>query len=148
MSVWYAVLALVNMLAGGFLATSTYGFDPSTTTDLGFAVSIAVLVFGAVMGYVGYRSRRRAERIGLGLLGYATAGLATWTIIATQVFAPSTAQWMVFGSGLGHIAPSLSPGSSRCGDDPGVAPPQAQVDRQNRAGGQWPPARFSLTRRR
>jgi hypothetical protein len=104
MGIWYAVLALVNMLAGGFLVTSTYGFDPGTTTDLGFAVSIAVLVFGIAMGYTGYRSRRKAERVGLGALGYATAGLATWTIIATQVFASSTAQWMVFGSGLGHIA--------------------------------------------
>ena len=104
MGIWYAVLALVNMLAGGFLVTSTYGFDAGTTTDLGFAVSIAVLLIGLAMGYTGYRSRKRAERVGLGLLGYATAGLATWTVIATQVFSSSTAQWMVFGSGLGHIA--------------------------------------------
>jgi hypothetical protein len=104
MGIWYVVLALVNMLAGGFLVTSTYGFDAGTTTDLGFAVSIAVLLFGVAMGYVGYRSRKKGVRYGLGILGYATAGLATWTIIATQVFASSTAQWMVFGSGLGHIA--------------------------------------------
>ena len=103
MGVLYVVLALVNMLAGGFLVTSTYGFDAGTTTDLGFAISIAVLLFGVAMGVVGYRSRKKVERVGLGLLGYATAALATWTIIATQVFAPSTAQWMVFGSGIGHI---------------------------------------------
>ena len=103
MGVLYVVLALVNMLAGGFLVTSTYGFDPGTTTDLGFAISIAVLLFGVAMGVVGYRSRKKVERVGLGLLGYATAGLATWTIIATQVFATTTAQWMVFASGIGHI---------------------------------------------
>ena len=103
MGVLYVVLALVNMLAGGFLVTSTYGFDAGTTADLGFAISIAVLLFGVAMGLVGYRSRKKVERVGLGLLGYATAALATWTIIATQVFAASTAQWMVFGSGIGHI---------------------------------------------
>jgi hypothetical protein len=108
MGIWYVVLALVNMLAGGFMVTSTYGFDASTTTDLGFAVSIGVLVFGVAMGWIGYHSRKKAERVGLGLLGYATAGLASWTIIATQVFASSTAQWMVFGSGLGHIALSVA----------------------------------------
>ena len=103
MGVLYVVLALVNMLAGGFLVTSTYGFDAGTTADLGFAISIAVLLFGVATGLVGYRSRKKVERVGLGLLGYATAALASWTIIATQVFAASTAQWMVFGSGIGHI---------------------------------------------
>jgi hypothetical protein len=37
------------------------------------------------------------------VLGILTAALAGWTVIATQVFDASTAKWMVFGSGLGHI---------------------------------------------
>ena len=108
MGIWYSVLALVNLLAGGFLCTSVYGFDAGTATDIGFAVSIAVAVFGCAMGYVGFQSSRTGERIGLGVLGYATATLAAWTVVATQVFDPSTAQWLVFGSGAGHIALSVA----------------------------------------
>jgi hypothetical protein len=108
MGVWYAVLALVNLLAGGFLVTSTYGFDAETATNVGFALSIAVCVIGLAMGYVGMESTNRGERIGLGVLGYATAALAGWTVIATQVFEPDTAKWLVFGSGIGHIALSVA----------------------------------------
>jgi hypothetical protein len=108
MGVWYAVLALVNLLVGGFLVTSTYGFDAETATDVGFALSIAVCVIGLAMGYVGMESTSRGERIGLGVLGYATAALAGWTVIATQVFDPDTAKWLVFGSGIGHIALSVA----------------------------------------
>ena len=42
MGIWYSVLALVNLLAGGFLCTSVYGFDAGTATDIGFALSIAL----------------------------------------------------------------------------------------------------------
>ena len=108
MGIWYSVLALVNLLAGGFLCTSVYGFSADTSTDLGFAVSIAVACFGLAMGYIGLRSSKTNERIGLGVLGYATACLAVWTIIATQVFDAETAQWMVFGSGCGHIVLSVA----------------------------------------
>ena len=108
MGVWYAVLALVNLLVRGFLVTSTYGFDAQTTTDVGFALSIAVCVIGLAMGYVGMESTSRGERIGLGVLGYATAALAAWTVVATQVFDPDTAKWLVFGSGIGHIALSVA----------------------------------------
>jgi hypothetical protein len=109
LGVWYAVLALVNLLAGGFLATSTYGFDASTTADIGLAVSIVVLMVGATMGYVGYmRSKDEIIRLSLGLLGWMTAGLASWTIIATQAFEPTTSRWLVFASGLGHISLSVA----------------------------------------
>jgi hypothetical protein len=108
MGVLYALLALINLLAGGFLATATYGFNASTTADIGFAVSIAVLVVAVAMGYVGYQSSKMSVRISLGLLGWLTAGLASWTVIATQVFAPTTSQWIVFGSGLGHIVLSAA----------------------------------------
>lgn len=108
MGIWYSVLALANLLAGGFLCTSVYGFSPDTSTDLGFAVSIAVACLGVAMGYIGLQSSKTNERIGLGVLGYATATLAAWTIVATQVFDAETAQWMVFGSGCGHIALSVA----------------------------------------
>ena len=108
MGIWYSLLALANLLVGGFMCVSVYGFGAETSTDIGFALSIAVAVLGVAMGYVGFRSSKTNERIGLGVLGYATATLATWTIIATQVFDPETAQWMVFGSGCGHIALSVA----------------------------------------
>jgi hypothetical protein len=108
MRVWYAVLALVNLLAGAFLVTATYAFDASTAVTLGFAVSIAVAILGLAMGYFGFASTKRHERIGLGLLGYLTAALASWTVVATQVFDVETARWLVFGSGLGHIALSVA----------------------------------------
>jgi hypothetical protein len=60
------------------------------------------------MGYVGLQSSKTAERVGLGVLGYSTAALAAWTVIATQAFDPETAQWLVFGSGCGHIALSVA----------------------------------------
>ena len=108
MGLWYSILALVNLLAGGFLATSVYGFNAETSTDIGFAVSIGVLVVGLAMGFIGYGSSKTGERIGLGALGWATAALAGWTVVATQVFDPDTARWLVFGSGMGHIALSVA----------------------------------------
>jgi hypothetical protein len=108
MRVWYAVLALVNLLAGGFLVTSTYAFGAGTTSDIGFGVSIAVAVLGLVMGYFGFASTKRNERISLGVMGWLTAALASWTVVATQVFDPDTAQWLVFGSGMGHVALSAA----------------------------------------
>jgi hypothetical protein len=108
MGIWYSVLALANLLVGGFLCTSVYGFSPETSTDVGFALSIGVCVLGLAMGYIGFLSSKTNERIGLGVLGYGTATLAAWTVIATQVFDPETAQWLVFGSGCGHITLSAA----------------------------------------
>jgi hypothetical protein len=108
MGIWYLVLALVNLLVGGLMCTAVYGFEPQTSTDVGFALSIAVAVVGVAMGYIGLRSSKTGERIGLGVLGYATAALALWTVIASRVFEPDTAQWMVFGSGCGHIVLSVA----------------------------------------
>lgn len=108
MGIWYSLLALANLLVGGFMVTSVYGFSAETSTDIGFALSIAVACLGVAMGYIGLRSSKTNERIGLGVLGYATAALAAWTIVATQAFDPESAQWMVFGSGCGHIALSVA----------------------------------------
>ena len=108
MHIWYTVLALANLLAGGFLVTASYAFEPGTAVDVGFAVSIAVGLVGTAMGYVGFMSSKRDVRISLGVIGWLTAGLAAWTVIATQVFADDTARWIVFSSGLGHIVLSVS----------------------------------------
>ena len=64
MRVWYAVLALVNLLAGGFLVVATYGFGDSTAVNIGFGLSIAVLCLGVIMGYVGFeqQGQERADQ--------------------------------------------------------------------------------------
>jgi 4-hydroxybenzoate polyprenyltransferase len=101
----YALLALANLIAGGFLVVATYGFSEATAVVLGFAVSIAVLGFALGMIYPEIRSRRASGRLTLGLC---TAILASWTIVATQVFPDPTARWLVFASALGHIGLSLT----------------------------------------
>ena len=106
MDLRYTSLALVNLLAGAFLVTASYGFDPDVTVHLGFGVSIAVVLVGLAMAYLGYAGgQRQEEKLGLGLLGLLTAALAAWTIIATAgTFDDETARWLVFASGLGHVA--------------------------------------------
>jgi hypothetical protein len=106
MDLRYTSLALANLLAGAFLVTATYGFEPATTVALGFGISIAVVLVGLAMGYLGYTgSRRPDEKLGLGLLGVLTAALAAWTVVATTgIFSDETARWLVFASGLGHVA--------------------------------------------
>jgi hypothetical protein len=106
MDLRYTSLALANLLAGAFLVTATYGFEPSTTVWVGFGVSIGVVLIGGAMAYFGYVGPTRPdEKLGLGMLGLLTAGLAAWTIIATAgTFPDDTARWLVFASGLGHVA--------------------------------------------
>jgi hypothetical protein len=106
MDLRYTSLALVNLLAGAFLVTATYGFEPDVTVHIGFGVSIAVVLVGLAMGYFGYTgAQKQEEKLGLGLLGVLTATLAAWTIIATAgTFPDDTARWLVFASGLGHVA--------------------------------------------
>jgi hypothetical protein len=106
MDLRYTSLALVNLLAGAFLVTATYGFEPDTTVHVGFGVSIAVVLVGLAMAYFGYAGGQRPEeKLGLGLLGLLTAVLAAWTIVATAgTFPDDTARWLVFASGLGHVA--------------------------------------------
>lgn len=105
MGLRYVFLAIVNLVAGGFLVVSTYGFTTDTAVSLGFAVSIGVAVIGLAMVYLAVRGERK---IGPGVLGALTALLAAWTIVATAgTFPDDTARWLVFASGLGHVGLSL-----------------------------------------
>lgn len=101
MDLRYPFLALANAIAGGFLVVSTFAFAEGTAVDLGFAVSIAVAVFGLAMAYSGL------NKAGPAVLGLLTAILAGWTIVATQVFGDGVAQWLVFASALGHVTLSV-----------------------------------------
>ncbi len=110
MDLRYTLLALANLLAGAFLVTATYAFEPSVTVAVGFGVSIGVILIGLAMAYFGYVGpTRQDEKLGLGLLGALTAALAAWTVIATAgTFPDDTARWLVFASGLGHVALALA----------------------------------------
>ena len=100
MALLYPLLALLNLFAGGFLVVATYGFDPSTTTHIGFGVSIGVVVIALLMTYYAYEID---EDVPLTVLSGLTAALGAWTIIATTSFVATTAQWMVLASGIGHV---------------------------------------------
>ena len=105
MGLAYPLLALVNLIAGGFLIAAVFGFSDETATELGFAVSIGVMVFGLAMVWAGQEER---ESAGITALGLATAFLAGWTVIATSVYDASTAQWLVLASGIGHVVLSVA----------------------------------------
>jgi putative Mn2+ efflux pump MntP len=104
MALRYQFLALINLLAGGFIAVATYGFDATTAVWCGFGVSIGVLLLGLAMAF---RAYEKDEPVSLLVLGVVTAAVATWTIVASQVFPDETARWMVFASGLTHIGLSV-----------------------------------------
>lgn len=105
MGLAYPLLALVNLIAGGFLIAAVFGFSDETATELGFAVSIAVVVFGFAMVWAGQKD---GDNAGIAALGFATAVLAGWTVIATSVYDPSTAQWLVLASAIGHVVLSVA----------------------------------------
>lgn len=104
MALRYQFLALINLLAGGFIAVATYGFEASTAVWCGFGVSIGVLLLGLAMAY---RAYDKDEPVSLLVLGLFTALVATWTVVASVVFADETAKWLVFASGVTHVGLSV-----------------------------------------
>jgi hypothetical protein len=96
----YPLLALVNLLAGGFLIVATYGFGAKTTSEIGLEVSIVVMLLGVLMTYWSLGLREKVVALPLGI---ATTAVAVWTIIASTAFPDETAQWLVFASGCAHI---------------------------------------------
>jgi hypothetical protein len=104
MNLRYQFLALINLLAGGFIAVATYGFSPETAVDCGFGVSIGVLCLGLLMSY---RAWKNKEPVGLLALAVVTCSVAAWTIVASRTFDVETARWLVFASGLTHIGLSV-----------------------------------------
>lgn len=104
----YPFLAMANLLAGGFLIVAVFAWAPTTAVTLGFAVSIALMVFGLAMAVSAARGGPMGERIGVATLGALTCIIASWTIIASLVFAPTTARWLIFASACAHVALSMA----------------------------------------
>jgi hypothetical protein len=101
---FYPLLALANLLAGGFLVVAVYGFDAETTADIGLGVSIMIAVIGLALTYWGFQLNDSLAMP----LGAATVALGVWTIVASTTFEADTAQWIVFASGLGHVGLSVT----------------------------------------
>jgi hypothetical protein len=101
---FYPLLALANLLAGGFLVVAVFGFSAETTADIGLGVSILITLIGLALTYWGYQLNDNLAMP----LGAATVALGIWTIVASTVFEPETAQWIIFASGLGHVGLSVT----------------------------------------
>ncbi len=104
----YPFLAMGNLLGGGFLVVAMFAFSVTTAAWLGFAVSIGLALSGLAIAYSGARGIGGGERIGVSVLGMLTCVIACWTIIASLVFAPTTARWLIFASACGQVALSMA----------------------------------------
>src|SRR5205823_10317309 len=104
----YPFLAMANLLGGGFLVVAVFAFLASTAAWLGFAVSIGLAVFGLTMAISAAGGPRAEERVGVTALGALTFVIASWTIIASLVFAPPVARWLIFASACAHVTLSMA----------------------------------------
>jgi hypothetical protein len=104
----YPFLAMANLIGGAFLVVAVFAFSATTTAWLGFAVSIPLALFGLAMVYPAPRGPSSGERVGVALLGALTCLVASWTIVASLVFAPETARWLIFASACAHVALSMA----------------------------------------
>lgn len=105
----YPFLAMGNLLGGGFLVVAVFAWAPVTVAWLGFAVSIPLVLFGLAMAYAALRGGAAAgERVGVTMLGLITSVIAGWTIVASLVFAPTTARWLIFASACAHVTVSMA----------------------------------------
>ncbi|MGH2885520.1 MAG: hypothetical protein ACRDPA_22925 [Solirubrobacteraceae bacterium] len=104
----YPFLAMANLLGGGFLVVAVFAFPVPTAVWLGFAVSIPLVLFGLAIAYSAARGLGSGERIGVTMLGTLTFLVASWTIVASLVFAPPVARWLIFASACAHVALSMA----------------------------------------
>jgi hypothetical protein len=97
-----------NLLGGGFLVVAVFAWPATTVATLGFAVSIPLALFGLTMAILAARGESTGERIGVSVLGAMTCIIASWTIIASLVFDPTIARWLIFASACAHVALSMA----------------------------------------
>lgn len=56
------------------------------------------------MAYSAARGVGSDEWAGVTILGALTCVIASWTIVASLVFAPATARWLIFASACAHVS--------------------------------------------
>ncbi|MGH2882770.1 MAG: hypothetical protein ACRDPA_08770, partial [Solirubrobacteraceae bacterium] len=69
---------------------------------------IPLMLFGLAMAYSAARGIGSGERIGVTTLGTLTFLIASWTIVASLVFSPPVARWLIFASACAHVALSIT----------------------------------------
>jgi hypothetical protein len=81
-------------LAGAFLVVASTSFAASSVVALALGISIGTLVVALA---IADRNRSQAPTL---LAAFVTALLSVWTIVASQVFAPATAQELALAGSL------------------------------------------------
>lgn len=104
----YPFLAMGNVVGGGFLIVAMFAFSTTTAVTLGFAVSIPLVLLGLAMAASAARGIGSGERIGVTTLGTMTFLIASWTIVASLVFAAPVARWLIFASACAHVALAIT----------------------------------------
>jgi hypothetical protein len=100
-----ALMALAMLIAGGVVAMTALGLEPTASTFVGMGISVAVGLLAAAVATFALR----CARPGYVALGTTAAALALWTVIATTgTFAVTTARWVAFGSGLGYVVHAVA----------------------------------------
>jgi hypothetical protein len=99
---------MANLLGGGFLVVAVFAFSTTVAVALGFAVSIPLALFGLAMAILAMRGPGSGERLGVASLGGLTFLVAAWTIVASLVFVPATARWLILASACAHVALSMT----------------------------------------
>lgn len=85
---------LIIGVASAFLVVATLSFSVSTAVWLAFGVGIGTMVVAAG---ISYGDRRHVYSL---IAGLSTMIVSVWTIVASLVFAQSTAQVLAFASAL------------------------------------------------
>jgi hypothetical protein len=75
---------------------------------LGFAVSIPLVLSGLAIAFSAAHGIGSGERIGVSALGTLTFLIASWTIVASRVFAHPTARWLIFASACAYVVLSMT----------------------------------------
>ena len=66
------------------------------------------MLFGLAMAASALRGVGSGERIGVTAVGMLTCVIASWTIVASLVFAPAIARRLNFASACAHVALSMA----------------------------------------
>jgi hypothetical protein len=88
------------VLGGGFLVVSAMSFSTSTAGWLGFGVSTAFAVAGAVGAVLARRSHQKLAHSSLAVVGL-------WSLIAPLIFTGGAQMWLVFADALALVAVAL-----------------------------------------
>jgi hypothetical protein len=110
---WSLTLALA--LGGAFLVVDSFAWSPGAASDIGFAVSLAMLPVGLALlatarrtpQYVSLPARdlRVAAWQAIAMLAITIAG---WNVVQSRIWDGGTARWLTFANGLAIAGVALA----------------------------------------